>query len=71
MGTASNTILSNRISDESLDKNGNAGAGYNIFRGCKEILYGQIPLGRTAHSYDTELIGATEGLRAASSYKMV
>ena len=58
------------FSDGSLDQNENAAAGYCVYRGSQEILLGQIPLGKTALTYDAEIIGATEGLRAACSHWM-
>lgn len=52
-------------------KTENAGAGYCIYRGpTTEIACGKIPLGRTVEVYDAEVIGATEGLKAAVTHTM-
>ncbi|KAI1000610.1 hypothetical protein K3495_g7584 [Podosphaera aphanis] len=58
------------FSDGALDKHGNAGAGYCVFRGSQEIICGRIPLGRTAQGYDAEIVGAVKSFRAACSHWM-
>ncbi|KAI0991570.1 hypothetical protein K3495_g16617, partial [Podosphaera aphanis] len=58
------------FSDGSVNKAGKAGAGYCVYRGSQEILYGKVPLGHTAQIYDAEIIGAVAGLRAACSHFM-
>lgn len=59
------------FSDGSMDKDGNVGAGYCIYRGPNtEIACGKIPLGRTAEVYDAEIIGVTKGLKAAVAHTM-
>lgn len=51
-----------------MDQNGNAAVAYCISWCQQENLASQIPLERTAHSYDVEIAGATAGLRAACSH---
>jgi hypothetical protein len=47
-----------------MNENDNTGAAYCIYRSSQLIEQGQVPLGKTAEVYDTEVIGALTGLQA-------
>ena len=54
------------FSDESMDEDGNVGAGYCIYCGPNiEISCGKIPLGRTVELCNAEIIGVAEGFAVA------
>ena len=57
-------------SDGSKNDDGNAGAGFCVYRGQQELVRGQVPLGQTAEVYDAEIEGALAGIRAASAHLM-
>ena len=54
------------FSDGAVARDGNAGAGFVVFRGDTQVVStGHIPLGQTVEIEDAEVIGARAGLQAA------
>ncbi|POS84214.1 hypothetical protein EPUL_003782 [Erysiphe pulchra] len=54
-----------------MDEDGNVVAEYRIYRSSNtKIKSGEIPIGYTVEIYDAELVGATEGLKAAAKHIM-